>query len=97
MSGCDSRVTKSALLCNTYSFLLIRDAGVLHFQLMETPTDFFVDIVSSDNFLVHALEVRKRGSQYSTAVGPYPTRRKHYSRLISNCFFITHVVFHFLF
>lgn len=25
--------------------------------MMETPSDFFVDIVSADNFLVHSLEV----------------------------------------
>lgn len=31
--------------------------AVLHFQLAETPTDFFVDIVSQDNFLVTCLSV----------------------------------------
>jgi A1 cistron-splicing factor AAR2 len=30
--------------------------GVLHFQLRETPEDFFVDIVSRDNFLTHTLQ-----------------------------------------
>ena len=30
--------------------------GVLHFQLKETPADFFVDIVSRDNFLTVTLQ-----------------------------------------
>lgn len=32
-------------------------AAVLHFQLKEIPEDFFVDIVSRDNFLTSTLHV----------------------------------------
>lgn len=45
-------VLKSLLL-----FLLPSPPGVLHFHLKETPTDFFVDIVSRDNFLTTTLQV----------------------------------------
>jgi hypothetical protein len=31
--------------------------GVIHFQLLETPQDFFIDIVSRNNFLVDNLHV----------------------------------------
>ncbi len=39
------------------SFIIARvcDVGVLHFQLKETPQDFFVDIVMRHNFLVRSL------------------------------------------
>ena len=38
------------IVCNIYK-------GVLHFQLKHIPKDFFVDIVSKDNFLTVTLKV----------------------------------------
>ena len=48
-----SRVTLSL---NQHYFAFL---GVLHFQLMEIPKDFFVDIVSTNNFLTTTLQVDK--------------------------------------
>ena len=38
-----------------YSDLFIKFVNVLYFQMQEVPSDFFVDIVSSDNFLCNCL------------------------------------------
>ncbi len=40
------------------SEILIFCTAVLHFQLKEIPEDFFVDIVSRNNFLTATLQVR---------------------------------------
>ncbi len=37
--------------------LFLNLIGLLHFQLKEIPDDFFVDIVSKDNFLTKTLQV----------------------------------------
>lgn len=42
--------------------------GVLHFQLMEIPKDFFVDIVSTNNFLTTTLQVFFSNLESSTTV-----------------------------
>ena len=52
-------------------------SGVLHFQMMETPSDFFVDIVSADNFLVHSLDVcGKRKGGWFDALGTIGEARR---------------------
>lgn len=40
-----------------YSNLLTTFLSILHYQLKEIPTDFFVDITSEDNFLQSTLQV----------------------------------------
>eukprot|EP00049_Salpingoeca_infusionum_P007453 m.121743 g.121743 ORF g.121743 m.121743 type:complete len:395 (-) comp13705_c0_seq1:123-1307(-) len=50
------------LVCNcddallTYTPLYQQLIEIIHFQIKETPQDFFIDIVSSNNFLVHILQ-----------------------------------------
>ena len=41
---------------NTHSDLYMKFISVLHFQVHEIPEDFFVDIVSSNNFLTTTLQ-----------------------------------------
>lgn len=38
--------------------------GVLHFQVQEIPKDFFVDIVSTNNFLTTTLQVIASEDKY---------------------------------
>ena len=38
--------------------------GVLHFQVQEIPKDFFVDIVSTNNFLTTTLQVMASEDKY---------------------------------
>lgn len=46
-------------------------AAVLHFQLKEVPDDFFVDIVSRNNFLTTTLQARTSASHMHKATMLY--------------------------
>ena len=48
LCGCDEGLV-------THGDLFIKFVNVLYFQMQEVPSDFFVDIVSSDNFLCNCL------------------------------------------
>lgn len=62
------------LLCScdealsTYSDIFDALIGVLHFQVQEIPKDFFVDIVSANNFLTTTLQVFFSNLESSTTV-----------------------------
>jgi len=62
------------LLCScdealsTYSDIFDALIGVLHFQVLEIPKDFFVDIVSANNFLTTTLQVFFSNVESSTTV-----------------------------
>lgn len=49
-------------LLSYYSALFC--SGVLHFQVQEIPKDFFVDIVSTNNFLTTTLQVMASEDKY---------------------------------
>jgi A1 cistron-splicing factor AAR2 len=49
LCGCDAALLRRPQL-------YLRFLAALHFQLRETPRDFFVDIVAQDNFLAETLQ-----------------------------------------
>ncbi|EDQ92873.1 uncharacterized protein MONBRDRAFT_21032 [Monosiga brevicollis MX1] len=72
-----------ALLCNSgqaiadHPQLYIDFMGVLHYQLKETPSDFFFDIVASNNFLVHALEAFFAHAEHTDNVAQHVRTHAH--------------------
>ncbi|XP_067942188.1 protein AAR2 homolog [Watersipora subatra] len=79
------------LLCNNqciekYSSMYSDLISVLHFQMKEIPEDFFVDIVSSDNFLTHTLHSLFTNMQNSDASSDLKTRAAKFSKNLTKQF-----------
>lgn len=80
------------LLCScieamaTHSQLYSSLVTILHFQLREIPSDFFVDIVSSNNFLTVTLRDLFMNLQQSTAEGALKEKGRKFKKNLTKQF-----------